>query len=195
MLIKTNQIRVRRFDVKIEHFESHCTPDWLGEVVSLDTESDWKIRTDYGVLLHRDDAVRDGLPRTYNRDCAVYIPGNNYLPHNPSNWDHVSTSDRNDVIEKYGSLEDADIECTIQDYCRWLDFVHGKWQLIDIVVSLSFGDIGIISSSLSGVESDVEEYVTEVESELIAQCFDEAHKAIPMLESVIDAIRSLQEEQ
>jgi hypothetical protein len=93
--------------------------------------------------------------------------GPNHLPHKPGNWGHCEDK-WPEVIEKHGSLREADIAYAIEDLRRALNYGY-SW--FSVIVTVEMAD-GKLRSSLGGIEismilqPDEKKYVKEVFDEL-----------------------------
>lgn len=99
----------------------------------------------------------------------------NHLPHKKENWDHVSEKDKQETIEKYGSLREADIAYAYKDLKRLQQFYAGRWWVESFILraSIAVSDDGKhwafdeIIVALGGIESDSDsEYKKEITTDL-----------------------------
>ena len=102
-----------------------------------------------------------------------------YYGEDGSNWLRLSKEDKQKVIKKYGSLQDASIVYMAQDEHRLQEYYEGKWHMLGIsaeaTVLIPAGSEPptykiqkITSGGLWGIESDSnEEYLKQVEKEQV----------------------------
>lgn len=115
----------------------------------------------------------EALP-TKCREKRFIEPGTNHVPHNPKNWEKVASPELVEVVAKYGSIENADIEYARQD-CQRLENLGKTWDYVGIIAKAEVWNPQtqttqtLRSGGLWGIESDSDkEYLVSVQAEELA---------------------------
>ena len=129
---------------------------WLGTFANrLPDETTWYVdRINNTLLLQNSEESYDtGILPIKGRN-RFFIPSENHnLP--GEKWgDHISAEVLAEIIEKYGSTRDADIQYMLQDYQRAEGLLTGDWSFIGHIVELWFKHERIQTNSVWNTESD-----------------------------------------
>lgn len=86
------------------------------------------------------------------------------------------------------------IKGAIADYERMEEYNRGYWNMQGIVVTMFMDGKELASSSLWGIESDVDDdYLNEVIDDLTSDCITEAKKKVDVYHNIANELASLQE--
>lgn len=138
------------------------------------------------------EVLETGISNSFQNETASYfVTSFNHLPHNPANWSHVKDDILMKVVEKYGSIEKADIAFAIDDYYAIQRFFNGGWNMWGCRATLLFGDFEFGSDSIWGIALGDnpydDEHMDEIEETLIGGVIKQAQK------QVIEVIEKLKE--
>lgn len=115
------------------------------------------------------EVLKRGLGNVYQRHQYRYFrTSDNHLPHKPESW-HVSMSNatRAEIIQKHGSLLQADIAYALEDWKR-MERYGEDWNFVYCRVAIELNGVEVASDSLGGIESDSgDDHFAEVERDCI----------------------------
>lgn len=150
----------------------------------------------YDADLRAAETLREAGHRVYvdDRSCRYWRPGENHIPHNPHNWDHVQGDDLARVIAEYGSVEQADYAYALEDWARMEAYERGDWHMVGVVATVYIDGKEVAESSVWGIESDSgEDYLDEVGRDMIFEALTEARNSANRYKSIAANLATLPE--